>query len=130
MAANSTYHDDEDDELPEHVPFLDPSHSPETTASFPTGRFQLYTLGVIMVLVFVFDFTSSLTEASVLRIYESIICHDYYMVTDPSRIGDGGVVDERHCKVDAVQEELTVLTGWERFFNTLPGESLQSLPCH
>lgn len=123
-AANLRYlDDDDDDEGSEHLPFLDSSHSAETTTSFPRGRFQLYTLGIIIVLVFLFNFSGSLTGASTLRIYESIICHSYYKNTDPSRIGDGGLVDEQHCKVDPVQEELAVLTGGESFFNTLPGKS-------
>lgn len=123
MAANLRYHDHDDDSS-EHLSFVETSPPVETITSFPRGHFQLHTLGIVMVLVFLFNFSSSLTGASTLRIYESIICHGYYKTNDPSRIGDGGVVDERHCKVDAVQEELAVLTGWESFFNTLPGKSL------
>lgn len=123
MAAANLRYLDHDDEGSEHLSFLDPSPPAETTSSFPRGRFQLHTLGIIMVLVFLFDFSGSLTGASTLRIYESIICHSYYKANDPSRIGDGEVVDERYCKVDAVQEELAVLTGGESFFNTLPGKS-------
>lgn len=128
-AANLRYLDHDDDEGSERLSFLEPSPSTETTTSFPKGRFELYALGVIMALVFLFDFSSSLTGASTLRIYESIICHSYYKIHDPSRIGDGGLVDERHCKVAAVQEELAVLTGWESFFNTLPGKSSWYPPC-
>ena len=79
-----------------------------------------------MLLVFLFDFSGSLTGASTLRIYESILCRSYYNIADPSQIDDGGVVDERLCKIDPVQEELAALTGWESFFDTLPGESLSS----
>lgn len=122
MAANLRYLDHDDDSS-EHLSFLETSPPVESTTSFPRGRFQLYTLGIVMVLVFLFNFAGSLTGASTLRIFESIICHSYYKIHDPSRIGDGGAVDERHCKIDAVQEELAVLTGWESFFNTLPGES-------
>ena len=123
MAAANLQYLDHDDEDSEHLSFLDPSPPVEITTSFPRGRFQLYTLGIIMVLVFLFSFSGSLMGASTLRIYESIICHRYYKTNDPSHVGDGGVVDERHCKVDAVQEELAVLTGGESFFNTLPGKS-------
>lgn len=123
MAANLRYLDNDNDDNSEHLLFLETSPPVETTTSFPKGRFQLYTLAIVMLLVFLFNFSGSLTGASTLRIYESIICRSYYQTNDPSRIGDGGVVDERHCKVDAVQEELAVLTGWESFFNTLPGKS-------
>lgn len=122
MAANLRYLD-QDDDSSEHLSFLETSPPAEPTTSFPRGRFQLYTLGIVMVLVFLFNFSGSLTGASTLRIFESIICHSYYKTNDPSRIGDGGIVDEQLCKVDAVQEELAVLTGWESFFNTLPGKS-------
>ena len=123
MAANLRYLDHDNDDGSEHLSFLETSPPVEATTSSRRGRFQLYTLGIVMVLVFLFSFSGSLVGASTLRIYESIICHSYYKTNDPSRIGDGGVVDERHCKVDAVQEELAVLTGWENFFNTLPGKS-------
>lgn len=124
MAAANLRYLDHDDEGSENLPFLDPSPPAEATTSFPRGHFQLYTLGIVMVLVFIFNFSASLMGASTLRIYESIICHSYYKTNDPSRIGDGGMVDERLCKVDTVQEELALLTGWESFFNTLPGKSL------
>lgn len=122
MAENVQYYDDDNDEPAGQMPFLEDLPSAEASTSFPTGRFQVYVISIIMMLVFIYDFSGSLTNASTLRIYESITCHNYYKLTDPSRIGDGRAVDEQHCKVDAVQEELAVLLGWESFFNTLPGD--------
>jgi hypothetical protein len=121
MGASLQYHDDENGRPPEQMPLLEPRRFAETATPFHTGRFHLYTLSIIMVLVFLFDFAGSLVGAPTLRIYESIICHNFYKVADPSRIGDGGWVDERDCKIDAVQEELATLTGWESFFTYLPG---------
>lgn len=61
-------------------------------------------------------FADSLTGAPILRIYESIVCYNFYKVANPSLIGEGGLVDELHCKIDPVQEELAILIGWEGFF--------------
>ena len=54
-------------------------------------------------------------------VYESIICSEYYGITDPSLLSSNGYVEERYCKVAPIQEELALLRGWQDFFDYLPG---------
>ena len=54
-------------------------------------------------------------------VYESIICSEYYGVSDLSLLGSNRYVEERYCKVAPIQEELALLRGWQDFFDYLPG---------
>lgn len=74
-----------------------------------------------MGLVFLLDLSASLMTAPNMRIMESILCHDFYKKAKPSLIGSHGVVDEKYCKINPVQENLAFLNGWDSFFANLPG---------
>lgn len=121
MAAISVHHTDM--ESPDS-PL--PSHQRPTNAAGTSSpkRLRLRTWGVVFVLVFLLELSGSLNDTPFLRICESIICKNYYKITDPSIIGNDGVVEERHCKTSPVQEELALLVGWLSFFNYLPGAHL------
>ncbi|KAL9037646.1 MAG: hypothetical protein Q9214_005608 [Letrouitia sp. 1 TL-2023] len=86
-------------------------------------RFQRRILGPIMLLVFLADFASMLVIAPSTRLFESVVCHNFYSAVDPSVIGRDGSVDEHYCKVNPVQEELAFLQTWQTFVTLLPGRT-------
>lgn len=61
------------------------------------------------------------------RIYESIICSDYYRAHDPSVIDGNGKVDERLCKIAPIQAELVTVQGGQMLFDSIVG-GLLALP--
>jgi MFS family permease len=40
------------------------------------------------------------------------VCRRYFLEHDPSKIDEDGNVEERYCKLDAIQGDLSVLRGW------------------
>jgi hypothetical protein len=68
---------------------------------------------------------SFLIMAPATRIYEDIICHHYYDNLDSdAHIGLMTEIDEKLCKVDAIQEELAIVMGGESFVAAIPGMAL------
>jgi hypothetical protein len=67
---------------------------------------------------------SGLVEVLValVRIYEDIVCSNYYAIHDPSIISPGGHPPEAMCKIEPVQSELAFIRGFEGVFSTLPSE--------
>lgn len=47
--------------------------------------------------------------APTLRLVELTVCREYYQEHDVSKIGPGGFVDERECKVSAIQKKVAWL---------------------
>lgn len=124
MATGFPYRDDGD--LLERMPCLEPSGAVKHDQHSHSRNFQFYTLSVLLSLVFLVDLAGNLSAAPMMRIEESIICHDFYTMEDPSLI-HGGIVDEQYCKIDPVQEELAFLNGWQSFFELLPGMRFRRL---
>ena len=121
-AVSTPYVDDVDDEhVSGRLPFLNPPESSNITKPSHPHGFQLYTLTIVLSLVFLLDVAEAISAAPAIRILESILCHDYYKKTDPSRIGKNGAVEEKYCKIDPVQGMVAYLTGWDAFFAYLPG---------
>lgn len=109
-----------DVESPE--PLLSSHQRPKNAASTsPSQLLRLRTWGVAFTLIFILDLSSSLIDTPLLRICESIICQNYYRLMDPSMISKNGSIEEKHCKINPVQEELALLFGCLSFFNYLPG---------
>ncbi|KAL3428495.1 MFS multidrug transporter [Phlyctema vagabunda] len=66
------------------------------------------------------DFGFFLVLIPLTRVYEIIICFNYYSSVDPGIIGPGGFIAEKLCKVEPVQSELAFVRGYEVFFMSLP----------
>ncbi|KAI5814503.1 major facilitator superfamily domain-containing protein [Pyronema omphalodes] len=56
-----------------------------------------------------------------IRLFESIICENYYKAHDPSVIRPDGSIPEALCKVESVQGELAMLDGFKSLFTNIPG---------
>ncbi|KAG8627406.1 hypothetical protein KVT40_004889 [Elsinoe batatas] len=84
---------------------------------------------LILVVVMIFSLGDQISDTPMKRIFESIYCYEYWEEHDPSKllvgrdlIGPGAVggVDEKWCKVAAVQSQVATLGGWQIFFDGMP----------
>lgn len=66
------------------------------------------------------DIGEYLFLAPKVRLFESVICTDHYLREDPSLVGRDGSVQEHFCKVDAVQDKLAMILGWQYTFDSIP----------
>ena len=86
-----------------------------------SARRRYYILAIVLSIIFITDLANSINKAPLMRVFESIICREYYSRVDPSRFAVDGLVDEWHCKVAPVQEELALFRAWQDFFDYVPG---------
>ncbi|KAE8392302.1 major facilitator superfamily domain-containing protein [Aspergillus alliaceus] len=88
-------------------------------APLKKGRLSIF---VICVLLVTFgDFAVLSINIPLTRLYESIICYQYYEQSDPSRIDPGGNVPEQWCKIAPVQGDVALIRGYEALFTYIPG---------
>lgn len=98
----------------EGLPFLNqPSTSKNT---------QPWAIMVILAfaLVAIIDMGAFLAEAPRTRVYEANVCLGYYQETNPSVIDVDGAIPEKLCKVDAVQQKMAMIFGWQEMFDAIP----------
>lgn len=74
-----------------------------------------------LLLIAIVDVGAFLAEPPRTRIFEANICLSYYRQHDPSVIGTDGTIPEKDCKIDAVQQKMAMIFGWQDTFDALPG---------
>jgi hypothetical protein len=79
-----------------------------------------YVVILCMALAIISDIGEDLFAAPKVRLFESVICTQYYSNNDPSYLGPGGTVKEELCKIDPVQDEVAFILGWQLFFDSIP----------
>ncbi|KAI4599032.1 hypothetical protein KJ359_002449 [Pestalotiopsis sp. 9143b] len=79
-----------------------------------------HVIGLVLSIAIISDFSESMFTAPRIRLYESVICAEFYSQADPSLVGPDGSVPERLCKVVPVQEELATILGWQSFIDSIP----------
>lgn len=79
-----------------------------------------YVVILCMALAIVSDIGEDLFAVPRVRLYESVVCTQYYSQHDPSFLGPGGSVPEEFCKIDQVQDEVAFVQGWQLFFDSVP----------
>ncbi|KAL8999223.1 MAG: hypothetical protein Q9169_001888 [Polycauliona sp. 2 TL-2023] len=78
-------------------------------------------LSCTFLLYFLISFARHIIEVPVIRLFEIAACHDYYSHVRGT-VGHGReAVNGRLCKVPAVQNELSTLTGWKFGLDAVPG---------
>jgi len=120
-------------ETGEQSPLLSSSSRGESINELPARPRQwLSRIRLTQVLILVVILASAgdqLQESPQTRIFESIICYRYYEVADLSKllldrgsVGPGAIggVAEIHCKVNAVQEQLAMLRGYQQLLDGIP----------
>ena len=65
-------------------------------------------------------FAKHMVEVPTIKLFEQAICNRYYADQSIHRRAPPDV-DERYCKVPAIQKELAMLTGLKFTFDALPG---------
>lgn len=108
-------------EDPERIPFLRatecPSPSDEDESYQHTRPPNAFSITVTAtVLVFIMDIVGTAPVASQMVIFEKIICRDYYAEWQT----DAGL--STACKIEPIQSELAMVSGWWGTFETIPGE--------
>lgn len=107
----------------EGAPLLSPTEANTSTkTSIPRQKKPWLLLVVLCILMIaVIDMGAFLADPPKTRIFEANICLSYYREHDASAIGDDGSVPEQRCKIDAVQQKLAMIFGWQDTFDALPG---------
>lgn len=98
----------------EGLPFLSYVPKPEQKKPWVIMVVLAFTLVAII------DMGAFLAEAPRTRVYEANICLSYYKTNDASVIGAGGTIPEKLCKVDAVQQKMAMIFGWQEMFDAIP----------
>lgn len=91
-------------------------HHHATRCSWPWLRIVAFALAIAVVC----DVGESLYVAPRIRLFESVVCRDYFLRHDPSLVDRDGGVPEHWCKVDAVQAKVASILGWQFFFDSVP----------
>lgn len=87
-----------------------------TRCSWPWVYVVMLCIGVAVTV----DIGDYLFLAPKVRLFESVICTHFYQRENPSLVGSDGSVPENFCKVDAVQDEVAMILGWQLFFDSIP----------
>ncbi|KAI8938149.1 hypothetical protein NX059_005815 [Plenodomus lindquistii] len=75
----------------------------------------------VFALISIIDVGAFLADPPKTRVFEANICLGYYREHDPSVIGDNDSIPEKLCKVDAIQQKLAMIFGWQVTFDVIPG---------
>lgn len=70
-----------------------------------------------MSVLVIISISGCMTEAPQIRLYESVVCRDYYTTHDPSAIRDDGTIPEASCKIESIQADLAVILSYQKLFN-------------
>ncbi|KAI0165328.1 major facilitator superfamily transporter [Hypoxylon sp. FL1284] len=65
----------------------------------------------LLALLLLVNLAASLYQLPLNRVIERRFCREYYSAHDPSVIDENGTIDEKLCKIDAVQQRLAWLMG-------------------
>lgn len=91
----------------------------EDAQTTSTSRSQKLTVMIAAsTLILAMDFGFYLTAAPQIKIFESIVCHDYLAVIGKP---PGTTLTEDICKSEPVQSELALVNGWKDTSDVLPG---------
>lgn len=67
------------------------------------------------------DFTMFALNLPLTRVYEALVCYQYYSTQHPGLYPDPILIPEKGCKIDSVQDEVALIRGYELLFMSLPG---------
>lgn len=119
-------HDEREPVLPCEEPAT-PERSPSSPWSRPIAATKKFWSGqstpvfcCTCLLYFLISFAKHVVEVPTIRLFELAACHAFYAHHEGSvGHGYGSRTDDRLCKVPAVQNELSTLTGWKFGFDAV-----------
>ena len=105
----------------ERINELSPLVNPPAVSSTPLSSPQKHVVRILFVIVFLAMFRQFMSQTGArTQVYEDIVCQNYYdKLRDNTFVGNGTFI-EHDCKVKAVQKELALLRGFERFGDLFP----------
>ncbi|KAJ8603177.1 hypothetical protein MRB53_042230 [Persea americana] len=79
-----------------------------------------FSVVLLCIMITVLGTGAFLAMAPLRRLYESVLCQRYYSVEQPGLFSNG-TIPEAMCKLDAIQDEVVTLFGYQDAFENLPG---------
>lgn len=83
-----------------------------------SGKTTVMLCGLFIIL---FQFADILRFAPSLQLFELGYCRKYYLEHDPRLIDSAGRIPERFCKLQEIQEKLSLMRAWLGFVEGLVG---------
>lgn len=127
----ASYHDGDEDNRPLLASLELPSPVDSESSSFEdsvpslrkkTGRHNPTVFVALCVLmVFAFDFGAYLNIAPQTRIFENIVCRNYYDKHEPGQFPPGDIPEDQ-CKIKSVQAEVAFVQGLMSSFDAIPSK--------
>ncbi|EED14312.1 conserved hypothetical protein [Talaromyces stipitatus ATCC 10500] len=80
------------------------------------NRRVLYTIASLCLVLFIFDISNYIAVVPQTAIFEEIVCRDYYS----SGFSVLGNTSGDKCKIEPIQSEVALISGWRDTFETIP----------
>ncbi|KAL4952555.1 major facilitator superfamily domain-containing protein [Aspergillus filifer] len=95
-----------------------PGPGPRTDTPIINGAIRRRLMITLLLMTLAVEVGFVMAGGPMTRIYESIVCRDYYSAYDPSKLtlGADGQVPEELCKGKEVQSEVAAVKGYMEFF--------------
>ena len=105
----------------ERIDELSPLVHPPPDSAPPLSSPQKNVVRLLYIIVFLAMFGQYMQQPGArTQVYEDIVCRNYYNKLRESTLTVNGMYEEYDCKLKAVQEELALLRGLERFADLFP----------
>ena len=105
----------------EHEPLL-PASNPKYKPAKWQPHSPLAIVSLLYAIVFLLQFGAKLMYVPSIRIFEWILCHNYFnRLEGDQHIGIDDDLPESMCKIEAVQTQLNILVSVVWMLNCIPG---------
>lgn len=116
------------------LPFLQPEDDdPAETEAFPIHptHSPVKIIFIVSSMIFILAFGGALMQIPGVRIYEDILCRDYYSKLEGKHLtsSPGNKIDEKQCKGEEVQSQLNVLLSGLIVMGSIPSKWVFGFTC-
>jgi hypothetical protein len=101
----------------EHEPLLAPD---DRIIPAPLPRQNLTAVFCCLLIMVLVSASYAFTEAPLYRLYESVLCREYYKEHDTFMIDYHREIPEEKCKLPSIQQDLSMITSKQVLINLLP----------
>jgi hypothetical protein len=105
------------DTLGDRQPLLDPDG---LIIQSPIKRQNLLAVCCCLLVMVLISASYAFTEAPLYRLYESVLCREYYKEHDTFMVDYHGEIPEEKCKLPSIQQDLSMITSKQVQINLLP----------
>jgi hypothetical protein len=109
--------------LEEREPLLSSTESAAFLPATPQNEKKpwLKLLVLIAISIAIIDLGAFMAAAPITRVFEATLCLQYYREHDPTVIDKDGKTFEVLCKIDVVQQRMSMIFGWQDMLDGIPG---------